>query len=214
MNNSLVLTFLILFFKAFAAYADSTAEVINEINIARMDPDKYVEFLQEWKSRYFGRNVKLSETLFLRTQEDNKSVDEAIEYMKNRKPIEPLVYSEELSMAARRMVIVQGAASQTGHVSPDGLGIADRARLYGRWITVIGENIAYGLNEPRQIVMMWIIDDGVPRRSHRNNLFRRDFKVVGAALGPHADWRVMCVVDFAGGFLPLHPLREPPPGHP
>ncbi len=200
MKESLVLSVVILLLNAFPAYDTTAAKVIDEINLARTNPQKYVEYLQEWKSHYVGRSVKLPDSRCLRTKEGVPAVDEAIEYMKKRAPIEPLVHSRGMDRAAGLMVKLQGATTQIGHHTPDGRGVSDRVDAYGQWLHVVGENISYGLDDPRQIVMLWIIGDGVPNRAHRTNMFRRDFRVAGAAMGPHLAWQVMCVVDFAGGF--------------
>jgi len=50
-------------------------------------------------------------------------------------------------------------------------------------------------------VVTLIVDQGVPNRGHRHNIFCRDFKCAGAACGSHARYGTMCVIDFAGGFL-------------
>ena len=45
-----------------------------------------------------------------------------------------------------------------------------------------------------------IIDDGLPGRKHRANIFNPNFNFAGAAFGPHARFGVMCNMDFAGGY--------------
>ncbi|MBI5191222.1 MAG: CAP domain-containing protein [Nitrospirae bacterium] len=180
----------------------ASRDVLDEINAARTDPAKYAGYLREWKKLYDGRRVWLSKTYYLQMQEDASAVDEAIRFLKKQKPVGPLTRSEGLERAAREHVDKQGAAGQTGHVSPDGLSMSDRVGRCGTWQKTIGENISYGTDDPRRIVMLWIIDDGVPGRGHRANLFNPDFKVAGAAVGPHKVHGTVCVVDMAGGFEP------------
>ena len=36
---------------------------------------------------------------------------------------------------------------------------------------------------------------------HRKNIFNRNFRVTGIAVGPHARAGTMCVMDFATGFV-------------
>jgi hypothetical protein len=66
--------------------------------------------------------------------------------------------------------------------------------------------IQYGATEPREIVALLIVDDGVPDRGHRAVLFDRDFRVMGVASGPHAGYRSMCVITMAQGFTDREPL--------
>lgn len=71
----------------------------------------------------------------------------------------------------------------------------------GQWLGRAGENISYGYADPRTVVMTLIVDQGVAGRGHRRNIFCHDFQVAGIACGPHARYGVMCVIDFAEGFL-------------
>lgn len=75
-----------------------------------------------------------------------------------------------------------------------------RIESHGEWRAEIGENISYGFNDPRQVVIQLIVDDGVRNRGHRINIFNPAFHRVGVACGPHAGYGSMCVMDFAGGF--------------
>ncbi len=127
-------------------------------------------------------------------------MDEAIRWLEKQRPAGALGFSKGLSMAARDLVAAQGASGGFGHTGPDGSKPSDRIERHGRWESVIGENIAYGQRTARDVVAAFIVDDGVPDRGHRKNLFNASFHVVGVGCGPHVTYGVSCVITFAGGF--------------
>jgi uncharacterized protein YkwD len=50
------------------------------------------------------------------------------------------------------------------------------------------------------VVLALIIDDGLPARKHRKNIFNPNYNFAGAAFGRHARFGTMCSMDFAGGY--------------
>jgi uncharacterized protein YkwD len=65
----------------------------------------------------------------------------------------------------------------------------------------VGENVEYGGETGREVVINMMVDDGVPGRGHRKNLFDADFGVAGVACGTHSVYRRMCAVNFAGEYF-------------
>lgn len=175
-------------------------EVIVELNIARTEPAKYAEFVNEFKKKFESDYQYFSDGAFVVTSEGIDGVDEAVQFLKKIDPISPLMVSKGLSSAAKVQVLYQGPEGLTGHSGKGGTSPMDRMNRYGKWKYVSGENINYGNKTAREIVMQLIIDDGVKDRGHRMNIFNEDFHVVGVGCGPHAEYEWMCVMDFAGGY--------------
>jgi uncharacterized protein YkwD len=61
----------------------------------------------------------------------------------------------------------------------------------------MAENIAYGENPARAVVIQLLVDDGVRDRGHRDNILDPKWTIEGVACGPHRDYRQMCVMDYA-----------------
>lgn len=200
MNKYLILA--VLFSGLVTAFAGPKEQkYVDELNLARTQPAKYADFLEQHKARFEDdMTYKLPGGGRIRTQEGLKAVDEAIGFLKKAKPIGKLALSDALSKAAEDHTKDIGKAGIVGHDGTDGSSSTDRMKRHGEWKKTCGENIAFGPDEPREVVMQLIIDDGVTNRGHRVNIFNQDYKVVGISAGPHAKYGNMVTMDFAGGF--------------
>lgn len=172
-------------------------EILRELNLARTQPAQYAEFVAQMKSYYDGKLFQRPNEETVLTEEGVAAVEEAVRFLRKVKPLSPLSPSRGLSLAARDHVAEQGPRGAIGHRSRDGSTISDRLNRYGRWQEATAENISYGESQARMIVAVWIIDDGVPERGHRDNLFNKDLKIAGVSCGAHAAFKSICVVDFA-----------------
>src|SRR5258707_10583090 len=71
----------------------------------------------------------------------------------------------------------------------------------------IGENLTYGDESARERLLTWLIDDGFPGRGHRLRLMSSDYKVAGVCCGPHPQFKSMCVITLAGGFVEMQTAK-------
>jgi uncharacterized protein YkwD len=184
-----------------AAAGREEMEVLKELNLARTDPRAYAKYVQNYRATHQGNRVfRVPGIGDLQTKEGVAAVDEAIAFLERTDPVGALTWSQGLALAAADHVGDIGPKGKVGHDGTDGSTTADRVNRHGKWLRTVGENIALGYADARTIVVQLIIDDGVPNRGHRANIFSRDFGVVGVAIGGHKVFRHMCVLDFAGGF--------------
>jgi hypothetical protein len=175
-------------------------ETVRELNMARTDPKGYASLLEKWKPYYDGKLLKLPGEIPIKTKEGWMAAEEAIRFLRSTQPIPQLAFSQGMSLGARDHVKDQGSSGSSQHKGRDGSQPWDRVNRYGTWQKIIGENISFGHNKARNVVMTLVIDDGVPNRGHRKNIFNPDFRVMGVACGSHSTYTTICVITFAGGY--------------
>ncbi len=181
-------------------FSELEAGIIEQTNLARANPSAYADKIAKWQPYFDGNVLRLPGEIPLRTNEGVSAVEEAVAVLKATDPVPTLSFADGLSLAAADHVKDQSADGKTGHDGTDGSSPSDRVSRYGEWQKTLGENISYGPDTAEKVVMSLIVDDGVSDRGHRENIFNPDFRVMGVACGEHAEYRVMCVMEYAGGF--------------
>ncbi len=169
------------------------------MNLARQHPETYAAYLEEMRGSFRGKLFVRHDGLTRRTAEGVAAVNEAIRFLRRTKPLPAFNFSTGLSMAAAEHVADQ-AGGGFGHAGSDRSSPGDRISRHGIWSGRWGENLCYGRSSARDIVAALIVDDGLRPRKHRKNIFNSAFNYAGAAIGVHARYRVMCSIDFAGGY--------------
>jgi uncharacterized protein YkwD len=172
-------------------------EIHTETNLVRRDPAAYATHLEALLPRFDGMMLERDERPLLRTEEGAVAIQEAISALRARTPVQPLEWSKGLAGAAADHVKDQGPIGGLEHYGTDGSDPARRAERRGRWVSGMAENIAYGENPARDVVIQLLVDDGVPDRGHRNNILDGAWGVEGVACGPHRDYRQICVMDYS-----------------
>lgn len=179
--------------------------VLDELNIARTTPMKYVEHLKDHRRKFKGKRTYANAGVKMMTLEGVTAVDEAIAALSKQAPLAALKFSDGLAMAALDHVQDTGAKGLVSHDGADDSTPAARIRRYGKIENISGECISYGFHEARRIVMALIIDDGVANRGHRRLIYTGEFRLVGIACGQHKLYKNMCVIDFAGAYQDDNP---------
>lgn len=184
-----------------AAYmSEFERAVLREHNLARTNPGQYSRYVAEWLQYYDGHIRQLPGGLRVQTTEGKRGVVRAVRFLEAQKAIPPLAASQGLSRAARDHVVDTGRKGWMGHYGSDESEPADRVSRYGTWYRRVGENITYGGETARELVIRLIIDDGIPDRGHRENIFNAEFTIAGVAFGRHASYGTMCVITYAADF--------------
>ena len=191
-----------------AAYLSSAEkDVVLEMNKVRTDPKKYAELYirprLQWFGGPFGEKgyLKPGETVYTMSKEGKAVVQSCINDLSKRQSMQLLLPEQGLYLAARDHVEDTGPKGITGHTGSDKSTLSQRVNRYGKWDGGVAENISYGYNTGREIVIQLIIDDGVSGRGHRNNILNRNLKYAGAAIGAHSKFSYLCVIDYANAYI-------------
>jgi len=183
-----------------AQQPDIGEAIVAEMNAVRTDPSGYARNLEAMLPRFQGMEYHVAGEPVLLTTEGAAAVREAIQALRSTRPLPALAWEAGLARAAADHARDQGNGAPIGHTGSDGSTIRTRIERYGRWSSYISENISYGSATARDVVIQLLVDDGVSSRGHRRNILSPEITVAGAACGPHGEYRVVCVVDHAGGF--------------
>lgn len=176
-------------------------EILDEMNLARMEPQKYAAFVEEFKKYYNGPRLMLpGRQKAVVTFDGVAAVDEAINFLRTVTPVAPLKVVKGMCLAAKDHASDLATKGISGHRGSDGSSPNARLDRYGSWETAVGETIVYEISTARQIVISLIIDDGVPNRGHRRNIFDPNYRVAGVSISDSPANGARCVVDYAGGF--------------
>ncbi|MGH7023870.1 MAG: CAP domain-containing protein [Caulobacteraceae bacterium] len=173
------------------------AEVLAQLNFARTRPADYARYLTGFRAYYDGHVVYEPGRPAISTNEGVAALDEAIDFMRRQAPLPPLAEDGALVRSATRFAAEAGPAGIVGHFGGRGSSPAERIPAACLGAGMIAEVISYGQSDAAGVVRHLIIDDGLPSRSHRRDLFSPALTAAGAGCGPHRVYGTMCVIDLA-----------------
>lgn len=194
--------------------SDLEKAVLNEMNLARTSPKEYAAYLEAWRGYYKDKTLRIAGRPGVDTVEGVSALEEAINFMRASSPLPSLQLSTGMCMGAKDQSFDQAKTGDVGHAGSDNSFSWERVARYGEWQKPVSENIAYDDGTAREIVINLIIDDGVPTRGHRRNIFNSLYIVTGVSCGKHPLFGGMCVCTFAGGFTEKSAAGKPAPNAP
>jgi uncharacterized protein YkwD len=174
--------------------------ILEEINSLRDNPQKYIEYLQEYRKFFKGNMVYLPNEPAVETIEGISAIDECIAFLKTATKMPPYTLSKGLSDAANLQLKDLMSDASIVHIGKDGSNLSQRLAKFGFVGNSFAENISFFAKTPRDIVLNMLIDDGIKTRSHRKNLFSSTFKIIGLGFGIDKNGKVFCVAEFADSF--------------
>ena len=178
-------------------YKKIEKEILKEINEVRKNPKSYIEKLKKSLDFYQNNILSKENEIPIPTYEGVEAVKDSINFLSNQDPVPQLTYSNEISLSCKDLINDIGPKGIVSHEGTEIKNIYNRLENYCQWDGCIAENIDFGFKIPENIIMNMINDDGDKNRYQRKNLFYPDFKYVGIGVGPHRDYGICVVIEFA-----------------
>jgi len=179
--------------------AKNVAKLINEL---RKDPKKFGATHVKKRFDTFEGFVFTDEAgVKYKSQEGKDACNEALVACESAKPMDELIMSEGLNKCAQAHADDLAATGETGHTGSDGSNMGKRIDKFGKWAGKVGECIAVLGTNAMDIILQWLIDDGVKTRGDRKTIMSKDFAKFGVGFSDkHKTYKTVCVVVFAGVF--------------
>ena len=175
-------------------------EVISESNRIRTNPKAYIPILEEYLQNFDGNLLKLpGKNELLETEEGPRAYKEAIEFLKNQKPINIIEFDEEASKVAEEYA--KFLSNSKEEQIEDETQIEQRVEKYIDYDYAISESIDFGGSSGVEVIVNLLVDDGVKDRIHRENLFSNKFEYYGVAVFEHKEYDFCTVIDYFGDIL-------------
>jgi len=178
-------------------YEEIEKEIFKCHNDIRVNPPSYISKLKGLLPYFTDKVYHHPLEDAITTYEGSEVIEESIQYLKSIKPVQELIYSEEISKACRDHIYDIGPKGLTNHIGSDGSNITDRIEKYCEWDGIVAENLDFGFKEGSNVVMNMIMDDGVKERCQRKNIFNQEFNYIGVGVGPHKMFGIGVVVGYA-----------------
>ena len=176
-------------------------QVIIETNRIRTNPKAYIPILEKYLEN-FDDNIltRPDKNECIETQEGPKACKEAIEFLKNQKPINEIEFDEEASKVAEEYAKVLSNSGEEEN-GEDEFHIEQRVEKYLDYDYAISENIDFGGSTGVEVIVNLLVDDGVKLRTHRENLFSDKFQYYGVAVSTHPEYDYCTVIDYFGDII-------------
>ena len=184
-------------------YEELEKEIFQLHNKLRQDPQNFIPKLKEYFKYFRNKIYHPPGEDPIQTYEGSEALEDAIQFLKTQKPVNPLEYNEYISAACKDHSSDIGEKGYTSHEGRDTKNISERLEKYCEWDGACSESIDLGFKSAENIIINLLIDDGVKDRYQRLNIFNPKFKYIGLAVSAHREYGICVVIGYAINIRPL-----------
>ena len=183
--------------KKVVLYSKFAEEVLAEINLARTKPSEYAAKLERISTTLKGRKAKVGEHT-IKLKEGAAIFDEAIHYLLNIGPMDPLELCEGLSESANELLyllIIQEGVDMSDF-NLDIYDLEHRLDHFGVYFGEFNELIDYGSFDPEFMVVNFLLSDGDETRNDRHTIMNALLKHCGITSGVLPSGKKCTILNF------------------
>ena len=177
-------------------------EIAKYINNVRANPAAYADILEREISKFTDEySIMIAQDVLYRTNEGREVWKEAIQFLRDAKPLPPMLKHEGLCRAAADHAEDLAGRQELSHTGSDKSEPLERVSRHCRkGFGKTGENIGTDFklrnrNYAENTVLGLVIDDGVSDRGHRHSIFDPDFAFLGSATRVQGD-KIVTVINY------------------
>ena len=163
------------------SFSKEEKDIILFTNLARLNGTKF---------------CKLYVDPLLKSDPNNSYIKSLVDDLNKNKKLDILYPNDILKKAANYHAKDLGESGSFQHESTDGTSFAKRMMRFG-FNKPSGENLYAGIESPLGVVLVLLIDDGIPGVGHRKNILDKNFNSLSVSRQKHnSDCRYIVVMDF------------------
>ena len=178
-------------------YENLKSDLYISHNKLRNNPESFIPILERDMKYLIGNILSRPDETPILTNEGRDAYEEAIMFLRNQESCHSLNNSIYLELAADQHAKDCGINGQSSHLSSDGKSLSERIEAHCEWSEFIGENIDFSSISAEQVLISLLIDDGLPDRPHRKNLFSQKYRHYGIGVSHHKTHQSVCVLIYA-----------------
>lgn len=121
-----------------------------------------------------------------------RSIARIVSEERRRAGLPAVIVEPLLVLAARAHSADMAGRAYFAHISPEGATAGHRVALTGYLFDMVGENIARGHRQPRQVMNAWMTS-----RGHRANILKAEFTRIGVGVAEDRRGTLIWTQNFA-----------------
>lgn len=161
--------------------AANTAKDVNDISATEKSVIMYINLARLYPKAFISNEL---DNYSGRAAGSKKSKKSLAKELKKRTSANALQFGASMNDLAKCFAKESGDAGYVGH---------NRKKCPGGYL---GENCSYGMEAAKDIVMQWLIDDGISGAGHRVNCLSNEYTTIGVAVHAHKGYSYCAVADF------------------